>query len=676
MQNDFEITDFLKALYADENKTINLMITAPRGAKKSINLQKITSSDLSEDSKSKEELKEINKSNNISFFLQPGGTRIEEIEEYVAFSIHNSKLATGELRDILNKCPLPPSIAVQTDDFVQAYWLINGICSESEWREVQSILISYFKSDRNTKYPTNTMKLPCFNYVTVNPETKELNYQPINIVVFNPEKRFTVNEMKKALSSEIRIKTNSLNSLNSFQNTGVQMTGIEKIFSKTREESAKSDSLMNLESLKNIVEIHNKAKKVDCFYGLAGEIVDVIEPHTEADPLGLLLTVFVMFGNLIGRKTYFEADGSKHYTNLFAVLVGSTTAGKGTSFAQIRRLFEMVDLDWSKTRIQSGLSSGEGLIYAVRNKVEGEDDDEGGNDDKRLLVVESEFASVLSMNRREGNTLSPVIRNLWDDGSAQTLTKNNPTSTNDAQISIIGHITPDELKHCLGRTEISNGFANRFLWLYVKRSKSLPDDSKVSDEVIDSLVLKLREAIEFSQNIEEMKRDESAQNVWRENYEYLTREKRGAFGNATTRARPQVVRLSIIYALLDKSNVIKAEHLKAALDLWRHCENSAKAIFGDSTTDKLSNEILEFLRDNPKGLTKTEIHNLKKNNISAIVLDRTLKSLKESYLINFVKKEREGKSIEVWYANEFYEFNELKEEVVNGESPSEMDLEP
>jgi hypothetical protein len=127
-----------------------------------------------------------------------------------------------------------------------------------------------------------------------------------------------------------------------------------------------------------------------------------------------------------------------------------------------------------------GLSSGEGLIYAVRDRVDGENKKgetvvfDQGVEDKRLLVLEAELAGVLKVMSREGNTLSPVIRQAWDDGALQTLTKNSPMKATEAHVSIIGHITRAELLRHLTETETANGFANRFIWIMVRRSKKLP----------------------------------------------------------------------------------------------------------------------------------------------------------------------------------------------------------
>ena len=95
--------------------------------------------------------------------------------------------------------------------------------------------------------------------------------------------------------------------------------------------------------------------------------------------------------------------------------------------------------------------------------------------DKRLLVIEPEFASVLRVAGRDGNTLSTVYRQAWDSGLLRVLNKNSPVKATGTHISIIGHITRDELLMELSNNDKVNGFGNRNLWLCVQRSKFLPD---------------------------------------------------------------------------------------------------------------------------------------------------------------------------------------------------------
>ena len=188
----------------------------------------------------------------------------------------------------------------------------------------------------------------------------------------------------------------------------------------------------------------------EAFYGLAGDIVCTIEPHSEADPMALLVQTLVAFGNAAGGQPHFLAEADRHSMNLFAAFVGETAkARKGTSWGRVRQSLVTADPDWEGC-ITSGLSSGEGLIWQVRDPIEKVENvkekgrvigqervvvDEGVVD-KRLMVVEGELALVLRVLAREGNTLSAIIRNAWDSGNLRSLTKNSPAKATGAHISI------------------------------------------------------------------------------------------------------------------------------------------------------------------------------------------------------------------------------------------------
>src|SRR5262249_9708 len=60
----------------------------------------------------------------------------------------------------------------------------------------------------------------------------------------------------------------------------------------------------------------------DAFHGLAGELVRILDPHTEADQAAILVQFLVAFGNAVGRGPHFRAEADRHGTNLFAVFVG------------------------------------------------------------------------------------------------------------------------------------------------------------------------------------------------------------------------------------------------------------------------------------------------------------------------------------------------------------------
>jgi len=62
------------------------------------------------------------------------------------------------------------------------------------------------------------------------------------------------------------------------------------------------------------------------FQGLAGEVVEAIEPFTESDPIAVLAAFLAAYGNLIGRGAHFKVEGGVHYCKFWPVLVGE--AGK------------------------------------------------------------------------------------------------------------------------------------------------------------------------------------------------------------------------------------------------------------------------------------------------------------------------------------------------------------
>lgn len=351
----------------------------------------------------------------------------------------------------------------------------------------------------------------------------------------------------------------------------------------------------------------------EALHGLAGDIVKAIEPHTEADPAALLVQLLVCFGNAIGRTAFWLVEDSKHYTNLFSVIVGNTSkARKGTSFDRVAKVMTEIDEDWRNTRIQHGLSSGEGLIFAVgdtESDISVEDSCPGlSSPDKRLLVFESEFALVLKVMSREGNTLSPTIRDCWDTGDLQSLQRNRPLRATGPHISIIGHITQHELQRSLTATESANGFGNRFLWVCARRSRLLPLGGTPDPKQLDSLLARLKRTTEQGKMAGQMKWNQASQELWCQAYEELSKEVPGILGSLTARSEAQVIRLACLYALLDCSTIILTEHLQAALALWQYCEDSARYLFSDRTGNPDADQIQAALRSAPHGLTLTEIN--------------------------------------------------------------------
>ena len=381
------------------------------------------------------------------------------------------------------------------------------------------------------------------------------------------------------------------------------------------------------------------------YHGLAGDVVRTIEPHTESDPVALLLQFLAFFGSCIGRSAHYLVEGDKHFANLFMVMVGqSSKARKGTSWGRVRQLFDLLPEPSGQSRIESGLSSGEGLIHAVRD----ERGDDPGEFDKRLLLQEPEFGGLLRVMDRHGNIVSRIIRDAWDRGNLGVLTKKCETRATGAHISIVGHITKDELVRHLDRTEAANGFANRFIYVVVKRSKCLPHGGNLTNEHLRPLAERLAATIKDAKDTKQVFMSDDTKLHWERVYPELSEGQPGLYGAVTGRAEAQVIRLALIYALLDGKSTISPDHLRAALAIWDYADESARYIFGSATGDPVQDTILSSLQSEPDGLSRTDISRLFKGHQKSDRITRALDQLKMLGRVEKEKVKSEGRDAEVW----------------------------
>ncbi len=395
------------------------------------------------------------------------------------------------------------------------------------------------------------------------------------------------------------------------------------------------------------------------YRGVFGRIVEAVDPHTEGDPVAVLTGAIVAVGNACGRGPHMQIGATKHRTNLFIGHVGVTAKGrKGSAWNPIKDIMHAADKHWTESRILSGLSSGEGLISEVRDPVQVPDKDgtmktvDQGVKDKRLMVVEGELSQVLKVMKREGNTLSPVMRNAWDGETLRTMVKHSPHRATDPHISVAGHITLSELTRHLTEGEMANGLANRFDWFLVKRSKSLPFGGEWHTVDLAPITRKIAGILEFTNRPFRMEWGADVKALWCEAYEVLTEDRAGMFGAVTARAEAQALRLAMIYALADYSQEIRRSHVESALAVWEYAEASALYLFGDATGDPDADKVLTALKDTEAGMTRNEIRELFGRNKGAAELDRIREVLLSEARIN-VTRTREGdgkKPTERWFA--------------------------
>ncbi|MBA2704621.1 MAG: DUF3987 domain-containing protein, partial [Blastocatellia bacterium] len=421
-------------------------------------------------------------------------------------------------------------------------------------------------------------------------------------------------------------------------------------------------SVVNVVSVVTSSRIPEAPKNLEpeALYGLAGDVVRAIEPHTEAHPAALLFSFLTRAGCTFGPKAHVYRDGGRHAGNEFTCLVGTSgVSRKGTAGRRIEEVFKYgedhqykknntINCNWTILSTCHGLGSGESLVASLC-------DEEGalGADDLRRLVMEEEFSKVLKVMRREGSTLSENLRSAWDAGVLASRTKGKKMEARGAHVSVMGHITLDELKIELGQSALWNGFANRFLWVCTQRAHLLPRGGGKAP--IASSVYQLHEVLKIARMVEEVDFDDQVHEMWDGGglYALLTERPSGLFGAVTSRAECHVTRLALIYCLLDKEQVIRRPHLLAALACWEYSEQSCRYIFGSATGNEYADQIEEWLREvYPGYLTRQEIRDKFLRNAPAGRIADGLDLLESSERAMRSKLETKGRPAEIWTWNQ------------------------
>lgn len=200
-KSDVKLSTFLRVFFPNANETVYLRAFKPKDSpENNINPREweTTIEKFQTDTQLQKELVNANATRGVYFVVNSGGKRDADISHFNSFFVENDNLSIAEQHRALDDCSLQPSIRVETKKSVHAYWLIDGNCSESDWREIQNGLIQYFNGDNKIKNPSRCMRLPFFNHISFSENKPEL--KTVEIVAFNPEKRYTVEQMKDVFS--------------------------------------------------------------------------------------------------------------------------------------------------------------------------------------------------------------------------------------------------------------------------------------------------------------------------------------------------------------------------------------------------------------------------------------------------------------------------------------------
>lgn len=353
-----------------------------------------------------------------------------------------------------------------------------------------------------------------------------------------------------------------------------------------------------------------------------GDVVRQVAPYTEADPVGILVSLMAALGVRLGAGPHIRAGDDPHPLLVWPMLIGHTGTGKkGTAWSAAKRILRCADADFLTGNLRTGLSTGEGIAALFTDDQDDLDDPAAAAlrakarhaalppGDHRLLMVEPEWAVVMARMRREGNSLSGMLRAAWEGGDLSTM---NVTArvARDTHIGLLAHITPGEFREKVSATDMAGGTYNRFLPTAVAMSQALPFSQGTPEDTVAALGADLARRLDQAAELRLLQLTDDAARVWGSVYvEFLAHSSDNptAVEQFLARAAPNCLRLAGIHAALDGTPHIHAHHLHAAAALTRYAIASAQAVF--TTTDPTTERLATWIADaGPTGRTRKEIN--------------------------------------------------------------------
>ncbi|MBU2766152.1 DUF3987 domain-containing protein [Acidithiobacillus ferrivorans] len=352
--------------------------------------------------------------------------------------------------------------------------------------------------------------------------------------------------------------------------------------------------------------------------GIIGEIARVGSDGKEVHPVAVAAASLSWLSAEIGPDIFLPLGDTNHHCNLFTLHIGrSARGGKGEALGLVKRIRKSIiddryDHPCGQTH-NGGLSSREGLAGAVHDGYKQGKEEVPPVYDKRLWVVEAEFANTLAQGRRDGNTLLPALREVWDGGNIQPLTKGKGIWSTHPHIALHGNITPGELQSRIETREITGGTFNRILMVWAERTclVALPDPTDAS--IVGSLARHLDDRIRWARGSYPTARDNRrasltpcAAKLWLSLYPEIKRPHPAGdlVAAATERRAPICLRIALIHAILEKSLLITEAHIKVGYSWAQYGATTAAYVLaglGGKARDQYSErKLLQFLRQQPR----------------------------------------------------------------------------
>lgn len=314
------------------------------------------------------------------------------------------------------------------------------------------------------------------------------------------------------------------------------------------------------------------------FDGLAGDTVLALTEYTTAAPVGLLASILSISGVILSTTGRFYG---RQTSSFMTSLVGETGSRKGTAMNMAWDVLTAPNAfgpQWGV--VVKGAGSGEGVIYHANKESE-------NKGFARLLVKEGELASVLTVKKRDGSTLSTVLRDAFDNEPLANMRQGHSIFVPPAnyQLGLLAGITPSELRLLLvGGSDVTNGWANRILWVPVEGRDGTADDREIllPDVFMSPYARALEDSSKSSVQSPYGLTDDAKALLDAYHAHLLTLV--GVQGALARRFSTIAYRIALVHASLDRDSHVRETYVSRAIALTEYCRSGVGWVFGGNVS--------------------------------------------------------------------------------------------
>ena len=374
------------------------------------------------------------------------------------------------------------------------------------------------------------------------------------------------------------------------------------------------NSVNSVEVTPAVSSVTTPARKLDSLLyqdSLLGDIVNKINPTTEANEHGLFAHLLAFAGHLVGGNPHIRLGAVDTFkANLFVAVIGkSGSAGrKGTSRKAIEEfLKQALGRDTVTSGIVRGFGSGESLtkMLSYPTQVDEETGEETVMEIPQVIInIDEEFEKLINTKGRAGNTSQQVMQSAYD---GEPLDRNNVSETNRAinyHFCYVGHITPNRMRHFLTSQDFGglwSGFYSRFLFVETWKDKQIFEPMTIDWE---NLLQLFQEQLEWARSqfqmtlatdsiemFKEVKKLKSPVESWKNDSETLS-------DVLTNRYESHLLKLALIFALFDTARTaqVTPHHMSMALKFLESVERTVARTLRTKTGDPKADDLYSKIK--------------------------------------------------------------------------------